>query len=286
MEGGADAAGQVQVLALDGKAGGEGFPQALEPGLGPGRVGDAGEHQGEAVGGGPGDEVVLADEGREAPGHGPQHPVGQDHAHAVHDLAEAVDVHQQQEKGGLFGGAAVFQVFQQEIHIGDAGQGVEAQQVFQAGLGLAQGGPVAGLPDLPLHHRSQAAQVVLADEVPGAAAHGLDGDVVGDHAGDDDEGQVAPPGLQQGQGRDRVELGHVVVADDHVPAALGQLLLHGGAGLHPCPLDAVAALAQGTGGQLHIQFGVVDEEDAQGQCRLRRYGHGVWRRCMTGVGRL
>ena len=59
--------------------------------------------------------------------------------------------------------------------------------------------------------RSQARQPILEQIVGGARSHGGDGAVLADGARHQDEGDVQPAGLEQGQGRQTIELREIEV---------------------------------------------------------------------------
>ncbi len=117
------------------------------------------------------------------------------------------------------------------------------EQVGVAGLGRHLGlpgpgplAPVAGLAQFALDGRDQPGPVALLDEVRGPGPQKLHGRLLADGPGDHDEGDVQPLGLEQFQGGQAVERGHVVVREHDVPRPG----LQGGIHVRPCLHPGVA----------------------------------------------
>ena len=122
------------------------------------------------------------------------------------------------------------------------------------------------------HRRHQARQVVLQQIVAGAVAHRLDGGVLADLAGQQDERDQPAALLQQLQRHQAGEARQVEVREDHVPR-LEQRIAVLGLALH-APHDAGDAAAPQVGQrQFVIQFRILDVQYAQ-RHRAAGGGHG------------
>ena len=79
----------------------------------------------------------------------------------------------------------------------------------------------AGFFELALDGGDQAGEVLFGDVVLGARAHGVDGGLLGDGAGEHDEGNVEAGGFEQRKGFGAAEVGEVVVGEDDVGQRAG-----------------------------------------------------------------
>jgi hypothetical protein len=117
---------------------------------------------------------------------------------------------------------AVFSVAdeQAEGHGGD--QAVEAALAGAKSLagGLFAAAALA-LIELALERGNEAGEVLLADIILRAGAHGADGDFLGHRSGKHDEGDVDAKFLDKGQGGGSAELGQVIVGEDDIRHGAG-----------------------------------------------------------------
>jgi hypothetical protein len=132
---------------------------------------------------------------------------------------------------------------------------------LQAMLRLAQ---------LAVHDGQQPRELALHDEVAGAGAHQLDGAILGNLAGDDDEGDVAAAGLERPQGLEAAEPRQVVIGDDEIPALAAERGFHGVGRLDAEDLRVVASAPELPLERRDVGLRVLDEEHPHGA--PRRHG--------------
>ncbi len=122
------------------------------------------------------------------------------------------------------------------------------------------------LAQFALHGGRQPRQVSLEHVILRAGAHRLDGVVLSDGAGDDDEGQVRLRGLDDGQGIAPTEARHGPIADHQIPGAPPQRGDESASFFHALELDLAAAprMAERVQDQLCVRLGVLDEQHSQG----------------------
>ena len=123
--------------------------------------------------------------------------------------------------------------------------------------------PRGRLPQLALHCGQQAPEVVLADVIVRAALHQLHCGGLADLAGDDDEGQIEAPLLQNVQCVDTAEAGHRVIGNDDIPLAANKGRAHFVGALHAIVDEVVAAALQFRHQQLPVVVVVLDDKDVE-----------------------
>ena len=119
------------------------------------------------------------------------------------------------------------------------------------------------LAQLSFDDRRQAREAILEQVVIGARAHRLDGGLLPDRTGHDDERQVASVLLGHGQRGEGAEPRHRPVGDHDVPALGLQRGAHGLRILDALELDRAAGAANRLDDELGIHRRILDEQDAQ-----------------------
>ena len=121
-------------------------------------------------------------------------------------------------------------------------------------------GPFA---QLALDCREQAHHPLLGQEVVGAGAKHLDGVVLVEGPGEDDEGHVGASRPCDGQGGQRVERGHSAVRDDEIPRVVLHRRAHGAGRLDPLVGNLVATPAQLAHDEVRVGLRVLHHQQAQ-----------------------
>ncbi|CAA9443522.1 MAG: hypothetical protein AVDCRST_MAG51-3453 [uncultured Ramlibacter sp.] len=152
--------------------------------------------------------------------------------------------------------------------------GVVAQRVHHPRVhvvGLAQ--PHLGTPArLALRHLAQGAldhqrqprQPALADVVGRASLEHLDGVVLADHAGDEDERRIRAAGARHLQRLFAREAGDLVVREDQVEVPGGQGIGEADLVTHHLQLRPRVAGQQALAQQLGVETGILDQQDGEG----------------------
>lgn len=109
----------------------------------------------------------------------------------------------------------------------------------------------------------QSLQLTFHDEIMGAGLHGRYRQIFADGAGYDDEGQVDPVFLQQGQCDRRTETGHGIVGKDDVPSALGQCGRHRLGGLYLGVNGIITAAPQLAQQQFRVVLRIFQQQYAE-----------------------
>ena len=265
----ADRSGQEQFETVLDDRGGEGIHQPLrkcrrERTRGAGRR----EHA-EAVAAQAGDHGAVAG-ALDQPAHRfAQHRVARLVTEAGVDAQEAVDIDHHQRRVTGFDAAAggvepVVDLRAQQGLVGQCRQRVEEGQRVDACVRGLHRAPCFDATQLAFDHRHQAGDIALLDVVGDAVAHGREGHVVGNLAGVDDEGNVAPAAAHDFKRGGRIEAGHGVVGNDQIPLALFQRAGEIAGAVHALRIRVQPARAQLSVQQEDVVFIVLDHQYLDG----------------------
>ena len=140
------------------------------------------------------------------------------------------------------------------------------QHAGQAGdlpLGSLAGAAQLRLLQRALHGRHQALRVALQDVVDRAALQGLDGALLADGAGKEDEGNPGRFRARNGERRHAIEGGQAEVREDEVRQLRAQRGAHLDLVHDAAERACVAGLLQAPHRQLGVRLGILDQQDAQ-----------------------
>ena len=151
-----------------------------------------------------------------------------------------------------------------------AGQGTEAGFVLPQGVerGAALRA-VARFAQFALDGGHQAIELVLGKIIVGARAHGGDGRLLVDHAGNDDEWEVDAQFLQQMQCCQGTELGHAVIGKHHVPGPIHKSGTHVVGVLDAGAGASIAGFAETVKQEEGVVLRILDDQQPQRGCRSR-----------------
>jgi len=119
------------------------------------------------------------------------------------------------------------------------------------------------IPEFAMDGRQQPRQAALEDIILSAAAHGLDGDVFSDGAGNEDEGNIEIDVANDFEGGDAAESGHGEIGDHAIPYAFAQRGVQAIGGIDALMGHLIAAVVKSAQQQSAILLGVLDNERAQ-----------------------
>ena len=140
-----------------------------------------------------------------------------------------------------------------------------ARPLLRAALGVA----ALSLAKLALHRGDEPGEPSFEDEIARSRLERVDGRLLADRPGDEDDRQVNPPLLDEGEDARGVEARHRVIRDDEVPGLALQRIDHRLARVHPLELGLEAAPPKFAVDEQGVVFGVFDQEHANGPGRPR-----------------